>query len=57
MTKGYNLPSRFILHTVGPRYNLRYKTAAESALFSSYRSLLQLLRSVNTALQKLVMKK
>ncbi|KAI0228952.1 Macro domain-containing protein [Lamellibrachia satsuma] len=44
MTKGYNLPVRYIIHTVGPRYNLRYKTAAESALFSCYRSILQLIR-------------
>eukprot|EP00118_Oscarella_pearsei_P002362 m.10349 g.10349 ORF g.10349 m.10349 type:complete len:514 (+) comp22200_c0_seq2:49-1590(+) len=44
ISKAYRLPSRYIIHTVGPRYNEKYKTAAESALFSCYRSVLQLLR-------------
>jgi O-acetyl-ADP-ribose deacetylase (regulator of RNase III) len=44
MTKGYNLPARYVIHTVGPRYNLKYITAAESALYSCYRNTLQLCR-------------
>lgn len=44
LTKGYNLPARYIIHTVGPRYNLKYITAAESALYSCYRNVLQLCR-------------
>lgn len=47
MTKGYELPSRYVIHTVGPRYNTKYKTAAESALFMSYRNVLQLARENN----------
>ena len=31
----------FVIHTVGPRYNVKYKTAAENALHSCYRSCLQ----------------
>ncbi|KAH3889005.1 protein GDAP2 homolog [Dreissena polymorpha] len=44
ISEGYELPSRFVIHTVGPRYNVKYETAAEGALFSSYRSVLQLVR-------------
>lgn len=33
----YNLPSRHIIHTVGPKYNIKYKTAAENALHNCYR--------------------
>lgn len=44
MTKGYNLPARYVVHTVGPRYNTKYKTAAESALYMCYRNVLQLSR-------------
>eukprot|EP01121_Diplochlamys_sp_Union-15-3_P019750 TRINITY_DN7516_c0_g1_i2.p1 TRINITY_DN7516_c0_g1~~TRINITY_DN7516_c0_g1_i2.p1 ORF type:complete len:591 (+),score=109.18 TRINITY_DN7516_c0_g1_i2:233-1774(+) len=47
ITKAYNLPSRFIIHTVGPRYNDKYKTAAENALHGCYRSSLQLLKEHN----------
>lgn len=46
ITKGYNLPARYVIHTVGPRYNVRYHTAAESALFSCYRKIMQLVRFV-----------
>ncbi|XP_047128491.1 protein GDAP2 homolog isoform X1 [Hydra vulgaris] len=42
MSKGYGLPSRYVVHTVGPRYNTKYKTAAESALYMCYRNVLQL---------------
>ncbi|XP_044305658.1 ganglioside-induced differentiation-associated protein 2 isoform X2 [Varanus komodoensis] len=44
LTKGYNLAARFIIHTVGPKYKSRYRTAAESSLYSCYRNILQLAR-------------
>ncbi|XP_071954722.1 protein GDAP2 homolog [Antedon mediterranea] len=40
ITKGYHLPARYIIHTVGPRFNIRYKSAAESALYNCYRNVL-----------------
>ncbi|KAK2106738.1 Ganglioside-induced differentiation-associated protein 2 [Saguinus oedipus] len=30
LTKGFNLAARFIIHTVGPKYKSRYRTAAET---------------------------
>ena len=42
ITKGYLLPTKYIIHTVGPRYNVHYKTAAENALYSCYRNILRL---------------
>ncbi|XP_060077351.1 protein GDAP2 homolog [Ylistrum balloti] len=47
LTKGYKLLARYIIHTVGPRYNFKYVTAAESALYSCYRQVLQLVRETN----------
>ncbi|ESO93247.1 hypothetical protein LOTGIDRAFT_232697 [Lottia gigantea] len=47
LTKGYGLPSRFIIHTVGPRFNIKYLTAAESALYSCYRNSLQIAKENN----------
>lgn len=44
LSKGYGLPARYVIHTVGPRYNVKYKTAAESALFSSYRNVMKIVR-------------
>uniref|UniRef100_A0A8C9W413 Ganglioside induced differentiation associated protein 2 n=1 Tax=Scleropages formosus TaxID=113540 RepID=A0A8C9W413_SCLFO len=44
MTKGFNLAARFIIHTVGPKYKAKYRTAAESSLFSCYRNVLQIAR-------------
>ncbi|XP_042224075.1 protein GDAP2 homolog isoform X3 [Homarus americanus] len=41
VTDGYKLAARYILHTVGPRYNIKYQTAAESALHNCYRRTLQ----------------
>lgn len=35
---GYALPARHVIHTVGPRFNIKYKTAAENALHNCYRS-------------------
>ena len=39
ITQGFDLPARHIIHTVGPKYNARYKTAAETALYFCYRYL------------------
>uniref|UniRef100_A0A667Z1D7 Ganglioside induced differentiation associated protein 2 n=1 Tax=Myripristis murdjan TaxID=586833 RepID=A0A667Z1D7_9TELE len=41
MTKGFNLAARFIIHTVGPKYKAKYRTAAESSLYSCYRNIMQ----------------
>ena len=35
---------RYVIHTVGPRYNAKYRTAAESALYNCYRNVLQIVR-------------
>ncbi|XP_031640596.1 protein GDAP2 homolog isoform X4 [Contarinia nasturtii] len=40
VTKGYNLSAKYIIHTVGPIYTERYKTAAEQTLYSCYRNIL-----------------
>ncbi|RLN92605.1 hypothetical protein BBJ28_00024252, partial [Nothophytophthora sp. Chile5] len=42
LTRGCQLPAKFLLHTVGPRYLARYHNAAEHALHSCYRSVLSL---------------
>ncbi|PIK57000.1 hypothetical protein BSL78_06091 [Apostichopus japonicus] len=42
LTKGYHLRARYLIHTVGPRFNIKYKTAAESALYNCYRQTLLL---------------
>mmetsp|Transcript_16212 Transcript_16212/g.18045 ORF Transcript_16212/g.18045 Transcript_16212/m.18045 type:complete len:634 (-) Transcript_16212:80-1981(-) len=47
LTKGHSLPARYIIHTVGPRYNEKYRTAAENALHNCYRSSMQLLKEHN----------
>ncbi len=44
ITPGFNLRARYIVHTVGPRYNARYRTAAENALHSCYRGCVQLMK-------------
>lgn len=44
LSKGYRLLARYVVHTVGPRYNVRYTTAAESALYSCYRNTMQVIR-------------
>ncbi|TYZ62128.1 hypothetical protein PybrP1_005149 [[Pythium] brassicae (nom. inval.)] len=40
LTRGCRLPASYIIHTVGPRYNLRYVNAAENALHMCYRNTL-----------------
>jgi O-acetyl-ADP-ribose deacetylase (regulator of RNase III) len=44
ITKGHNLPSKNVIHTVGPRYHEKYRTAAENALHNCYRNSLVLLK-------------
>ncbi|XP_055801152.1 uncharacterized protein LOC129870402 isoform X1 [Solanum dulcamara] len=43
VTNAYDLPARRVLHTVGPKYAVKYHTAAENALSHCYRSCLELL--------------
>ncbi|GLD96098.1 hypothetical protein PINS_up004776 [Pythium insidiosum] len=40
VTRGCALPAKKLIHTVGPRYSAKYRTAAESALHMCYRSTL-----------------
>ncbi|KAI7753539.1 hypothetical protein M8C21_032282 [Ambrosia artemisiifolia] len=51
VTNAYNLPARRVIHTVGPKYALKYHTAAENALSHCYRSCLELL--VDNGLQSI----
>ena len=44
LTAGYSLPATHIVHTVGPRYQPRFASAAECALHWCYRSALHLCR-------------
>lgn len=37
VTQAYGLPARFIIHTVGPVYNVKYQTAAQNTLHCCYR--------------------
>jgi O-acetyl-ADP-ribose deacetylase (regulator of RNase III) len=41
LTPGFNLPATYCIHTVGPRYTLKYATAAENALHGCYRRALE----------------
>ncbi|OVA12136.1 CRAL-TRIO domain [Macleaya cordata] len=43
ITNAYDLPSLRVIHTVGPKYAIKYHTAAENALSHCYRSCLELL--------------
>ena len=49
ISNGHSLPAHRIIHTVGPRWNVKYKTAAENALHGCYRSSLQILLENNLA--------
>jgi O-acetyl-ADP-ribose deacetylase (regulator of RNase III) len=44
ITSGCELDARHIIHTVGPRFSLKYKTAAENALHGCYRRSLEVLK-------------
>ncbi|XP_019170727.1 PREDICTED: protein GDAP2 homolog isoform X1 [Ipomoea nil] len=53
VTKAYDLPARRVIHTVGPKYAIKYHTAAENALSHCYRSCLELL--IENGLQSIAM--
>ncbi|BAT74773.1 uncharacterized protein HKW66_Vig0041490 [Vigna angularis] len=53
VTKAYDLPARKIIHTVGPKYAIKYHNAAENALSHCYRACLELL--VENGLQSIAM--
>ncbi|KAI9576672.1 hypothetical protein GQX74_010654 [Glossina fuscipes] len=47
VTKGYNLPAKYILHTVGPTFKEKFKTAAENTLHCCYRNVLCKAKELN----------
>ncbi|KZV14625.1 hypothetical protein F511_41956 [Dorcoceras hygrometricum] len=53
VTNAYDLPARRVIHTVGPKYAVKYHTAAENALSHCYRSCLELL--IDNGLQSIAM--
>ncbi|PWA57529.1 appr-1-p processing enzyme family protein [Artemisia annua] len=53
VTNAYDLPARRVIHTVGPKYAVKYHTAAENALSHCYRSCLELL--IESGLQSIAM--
>ncbi|KAJ7953877.1 appr-1-p processing enzyme family protein [Quillaja saponaria] len=53
VTNAYDLPARRVIHTVGPKYAVKYHTAAENALSHCYRSCLELL--IENGLQRIAM--
>ncbi|XP_023538099.1 ganglioside-induced differentiation-associated protein 2-like isoform X2 [Cucurbita pepo subsp. pepo] len=53
VTNAYDLPARKVMHTVGPKYAVKYHTAAENALSHCYRSCLELL--IENGLQSIAM--
>ncbi|XP_020525697.1 ganglioside-induced differentiation-associated protein 2 isoform X3 [Amborella trichopoda] len=53
VTNAYDLPARRVIHTVGPKYAVKYHTAAENALSHCYRSCLELL--IENGLQSIAM--
>lgn len=44
VTGAFALPSRLVVHTVGPRFNIKYRGAAEHALTSCYENVLRTTR-------------
>ena len=48
-TRGCELPCSAVIHTVGPRWNDKYATAAENALHGCYRSSLRVLLELGLA--------
>ncbi|CAN1152741.1 Clp protease adapter protein ClpF, chloroplastic [Linum perenne] len=53
VTNAYDLPARRIIHTVGPKYAVKYHTAAENALSHCYRACLELL--IDNGLESIAM--
>ena len=45
ITKGYELPARYVIHTVGPRYSTGSRERSEELLRSAYRSSLECAKS------------
>jgi len=43
ITPGFELKAKWVIHTVGPRFNDKYRIAAENALHNCYRNSLQAL--------------
>ncbi|XP_050313453.1 protein GDAP2 homolog isoform X2 [Anthonomus grandis grandis] len=41
VTQGHALPARYVIHTVGPKYNIKYQTASENTLHMCYRNIFQ----------------
>ncbi|XP_014277437.1 protein GDAP2 homolog isoform X1 [Halyomorpha halys] len=41
VSKAYRLPAKLIIHTVGPKYNPKFQSAAENTLHNCYRNILQ----------------
>ena len=44
LTKAGALRASYVIHTVGPRYNKKYHTAAENALHNCYRNIMRVLK-------------
>ncbi|KDP41268.1 hypothetical protein JCGZ_15675 [Jatropha curcas] len=53
VTNAYGLPARRVIHTVGPKYAVKYHTAAENALSHCYRSCLEFM--IENGLQSIAM--
>ncbi|XP_030369048.1 protein GDAP2 homolog isoform X1 [Scaptodrosophila lebanonensis] len=47
VTRGYNLPAKYVLHTVAPAYKEKFKTAAENTLHCCYRNVLCKAKELN----------
>ncbi|XP_076253829.1 protein GDAP2 homolog isoform X2 [Rhynchophorus ferrugineus] len=41
VTRGHSLPARYIIHAVGPKYNIKYQTASDNMLHMCYRNIVQ----------------
>ncbi|XP_014294931.1 protein GDAP2 homolog [Microplitis demolitor] len=46
VSQAHNLPARYIIHTVGPIYHVKYQTAAQNTLHCCYRNVLQKAREM-----------
>jgi len=47
LTKGYQLPAKFLIHSLGPFYKPQYKTASESGLHQCYLRTLECVKENN----------